>query len=78
MISVLEEEFRVDQVRGWFEIGRTRGIFPFPENNQNLRIIIGIIFKLNYGKRTWVRSSFRRSKKDIDIIMSLIPYQDLR
>ncbi len=50
MILVLEEEFRVDQVRGWFEIGRIRSIFPFPENNQNLRIIIGIIFKLNYGK----------------------------
>ena len=52
MILELEEEVRVDQIRGWFEIGRTRSISPFPENNQNLRIIVGIIFKLKYGKRT--------------------------
>ena len=59
-------------VRGWSEIGRTtKDIVPFPESNQNLRIIIGIIFRLNYGKRTWVCSSFRRSKRDIDIFKSL-------
>ena len=53
MILAFEEEINVDPVCGWSEIGRTtKDIFPFPESNQNLRIIIGIIFGLNYGKRT--------------------------
>ena len=53
MILALEEETNVDQVHGWSKIGRsTKDIFPFPENNQNLKTVIGIIFKLNYGKRT--------------------------
>ena len=68
-----------NQVHGWSKIRRTtKDIFPFPESNQNLRIIIGIIFKLNYGKRTWVCSSFRRSKRDIDIFECLTLCQDLR
>ncbi len=53
LISVFRESFSVHQVRGWSGIGRTartaRGIFTFPENYQNLRIIIGNIFKINYG-----------------------------
>ena len=47
------DKFRVE-IESLFAIKEkllTRGIFPFPENYQNLKIVIGIIFKLNYGKR---------------------------